>query len=75
MKCRLLFALLVVSVFTLTLSASARDVVLGRTPAYHDLSALARTLRSHGGRYEEMVPLVFSKPLNASYAARAAADI
>jgi hypothetical protein len=28
MKCRLLFALLVVSVFTLTLSASARDVVV-----------------------------------------------
>ncbi len=53
---------------------SGRDVVLGRTPAYHDLGALAGALRSHGGRYEEMVPLVFSEPLNAAYAARAAAD-
>jgi len=55
--------------------ASGRDVVLGRTPAYHDLSALAGALRSHGGRYEEMVPLLFSEPLNASYAARAAGDV
>jgi phosphonoacetate hydrolase len=55
--------------------ASARDVVLGRTPAYHDLTALAGALRSHGGRYEEMVPLVFSEPLNTAYAARAAGDV
>lgn len=55
--------------------ASGRDVVLGRTPAYHDLSALAGALRSHGGRYEEMVPLLFSEPLNASYAALAASDV
>jgi phosphonoacetate hydrolase len=55
--------------------ASARDVVLGRTPDYHDLGALAGALRSHGGRYEEMVPLVFSEPLNAEYAARARGDV
>jgi phosphonoacetate hydrolase len=55
--------------------ASARNVVLGRTPAYHDLTALAGALRSHGGRYEEMVPLVFSEPLNAAYASRAAGDV
>jgi phosphonoacetate hydrolase len=55
--------------------ASARDVVLGRTPAYHDLTALAGALRSHGGRYEEMVPLLFSELLNAPYAARAAGDV
>jgi phosphonoacetate hydrolase len=55
--------------------ASARNVVLGRTPGYHDLTALAGALRSHGGRYEEMVPLIFSKPLNADYAARAAGDV
>jgi phosphonoacetate hydrolase len=55
--------------------ASARDVTLGRTPAYHDLSALAGALRSHGGRYEEMVPLIFSEPLNANYTARAAGDV
>lgn len=55
--------------------ASARNVVLGRTPAYHDLSALAGALRSHGGRYEEMVPLVFSEPLSTAYATRAAGDV
>ena len=31
-------------------------------------------LRSHGGRYEEMVPLVISEPLKPQYASRAAAD-
>ncbi len=53
---------------------SGRDVVLGRTPEYHDLKALRGGLRSHGGRYEEMVPFLFSKPLNRNYAAKAAAD-
>ncbi|HSH16167.1 MAG TPA: phosphonoacetate hydrolase, partial [Verrucomicrobiae bacterium] len=54
--------------------ASGRDVVIGRTPEHHDLSELHGGLRSHGGRYEEMVPLVFSKPLNAVYAGRASGD-
>ena len=53
---------------------SGRDVVLGRTPEYHDLKAIEGGLRSHGGRYEEMVPFVFSRPLKPEYAARAAAD-
>lgn len=53
---------------------SGRDVVLGRTPADHDLSALEGALRSHGGRYEEMVPFIFSEPLTKAFAARAAAD-
>lgn len=55
--------------------ASARDVVLGRTPAWHDLGALAGPLRSHGGRYEEMVPLLFSAPLKPEHARRAQADV
>ena len=55
--------------------ASARDVVLGRTPAYHDLKALHGGLRSHGGRYEEMVPLLFSEPLRGAHAARALGDV
>ncbi len=55
--------------------ASARDVVLGRTPADHDLSKLAGALRSHGGRYEEMVPLIFSEPLNDEYAGWVAGDV
>src|SRR5260221_2787243 len=53
---------------------SRRDVVLGRTPEHHDLSVLEGGLRSHGGRYEEMVPLIISEPLNPEYSARAAAD-
>jgi phosphonoacetate hydrolase len=53
---------------------SGRDVVLGRTPADHDLSLLSGGLRSHGGRYEEMVPMVLSEPLNAHYARKAAGD-
>ena len=53
---------------------SGRDVVIGRTPAYHDLKAIEGGLRSHGGRYEEMVPFVFSAPLKPAYAARALGD-
>ncbi len=53
---------------------SGRDVVVGRRPKYHDLSALDGTLRSHGGRYEEMVPMVISHPLNAIYKMKAAGD-
>lgn len=54
--------------------ASGRDVVLGRTPEHHDLSKLHGGLRSHGGRYEEMVPFIFSHPLNEAYVRRAAGD-
>jgi phosphonoacetate hydrolase len=53
---------------------SGRDVVVGRKPQYHDLSALDGTLRSHGGRYEEMVPMIISHPLNAAYRMKAAGD-
>lgn len=53
---------------------STRDYVLGRTPAHHDLSQLEETLRSHGGRYEEMVPLVLSEPLNETYYRKSQGD-
>ena len=53
---------------------SRRDVVLGRTPADHDLSELEAGLRSHGGRYEEMVPFVISHPLNPEYRVKAGGD-
>lgn len=53
---------------------SAKDVVLGRRPQYHDLSALDGTLRSHGGRYEEMVSMIISHPLNDQYKMKAAGD-
>ena len=53
---------------------SGRDVVVGRRPQYHDLSALDGTLRSHGGRYEEMVPMVLSHSLNETYKMKASGD-
>lgn len=53
---------------------SGRNVVLGRTPAYHDLKAIEGGLRSHGGRYEEMVPFVLSEPLTPTYRSRAQGD-
>lgn len=53
---------------------SGKDVVVGRRPQYHDLSALDGTLRSHGGRYEEMVSMIISHPLNQAYAVKAARD-
>lgn len=52
----------------------ARDVVLGKSPEHHDLSVLHGRLRSHGGRYEEMVPLVVSHPLNETYRLKANGD-
>ncbi len=53
---------------------SGRDVVVGRKREYHDLSVLDGTLRSHGGRYEEMVPMLISHPLNPEYSRRASGD-
>lgn len=53
---------------------SARNVVLGRTKAHHDLTALESPLRSHGGRYEEMVPLLLSEALTQEYMSRALGD-
>ena len=53
---------------------SGRDVVIGKTPADHDLTLLEGGLRSHGGRYEEMVPFVFSHRLSNEYLARARCD-
>ncbi len=54
---------------------SGRNVVLGRTPAHHDLSQLDAPLRSHGGRYEEMVPIFTSLPLNGDYQSRVQGDV
>jgi len=51
-----------------------RDFVLGKTAADHDLSVLEGGLRSHGGRYEEMVPMLLSHPLSPAYKAKALGD-
>lgn len=53
---------------------SGRDWVLGKTPDQHDLSVLKGGLRSHGGRYEEMVPMVLSVPLSGDYVRKAEGD-
>ena len=42
---------------------SGRTTVLGHREEMHDLTAVQSGLRSHGGRYEEMVPLLISQPL------------
>jgi phosphonoacetate hydrolase len=54
---------------------SGRDVVLGRTREWHDFSAIKEGLRSHGGRYEEMVPFFCSAPLKPEYRGRAQGDL
>lgn len=51
-----------------------RDVALGRTERDHDLSLLNGKLRTHGGRYEEMVPLVISEALTPQYITLAQGD-
>ena len=54
---------------------SGRDVALGTRPEEHDLAAVASGLRSHGGRYEEMVPFLVSEPLGPIHARRAQGDL
>jgi len=44
-----------------------QHTVLGRTPAYHDLAAVASGLRSHGGLHEATVPMILNRPLAAAY--------
>ncbi|KVC91593.1 phosphonoacetate hydrolase [Burkholderia ubonensis] len=50
---------------------SRQDVVLGTRRSRHDLSGLDVPLRSHGGLSEQIVPLVFSRPVDADAAGRA----
>jgi phosphonoacetate hydrolase len=48
------------------------NTVLGATSAEHDLSALAgHRLRSHGGRGEQTVPFLLSRPVSTTYRDRA----
>ena len=46
----------------LSVAADARTA-LGKSAAKHDLSVLAGPLRSHGGRHEQIVPIIVSHPL------------
>jgi phosphonoacetate hydrolase len=48
--------------------ASDARTALGTSAARHDLSVLTGPLRSHGGRHEQIVPILVSHPLEARYA-------
>lgn len=55
--------------------ASDARTALGKSAAKHDLSVLAGPLRSHGGRHEQIVPIVVSHPLSPMYAGRHQAGV
>jgi hypothetical protein len=40
------------------------ETALGKSPAKHDLSGLAGGPRSHGGRHEQIVPLIVSEAVS-----------
>jgi phosphonoacetate hydrolase len=56
----------------LSVTADAETAV-GKSRAKHDLSALGAGLRSHGGRHEQLVPIILSRPLREPYRTRHAA--
>ncbi len=49
--------------------ASDARTALGKSRAQHDLSLVESGLRSHGGRHEQIVPILVSHPLSERYAA------
>jgi phosphonoacetate hydrolase len=49
--------------------AADASTALGKSRATHDLSLVATGLRSHGGRHEQIVPIIVSHPLTDRYAA------
>lgn len=54
---------------------AAADIALGSREADHDLSTLHGALRSHGGRHEQPVPLITSRPVTGPLATRFRAGI
>jgi phosphonoacetate hydrolase len=58
----------------LSITADARTA-LGKSRAKHDLSGLGDGLRSHGGRHEQLVPIVVSRPLGDEYRVRHVAGV
>ncbi|MCC7426792.1 MAG: phosphonoacetate hydrolase [Alphaproteobacteria bacterium] len=48
---------------------SARHMTVGTSAAAHDLSGLDAPLRSHGGLTEQIVPMIFNRPLAVPLAA------
>jgi phosphonoacetate hydrolase len=58
----------------LSITADAATA-LGKSRAKHELSGLGDGLRSHGGRHEQLVPIVVSRPLADEYRVRHAAGV
>ncbi|OZM79435.1 alkaline phosphatase family protein [Pseudonocardia sp. MH-G8] len=54
---------------------AAAHVALGARERDHDLSGLHAALRSHGGRHEQPVPLITSRPVSGPLAARYRAGV
>jgi len=50
--------------------AADAHTALGASRAKHDLALVENNLRSHGGRHEQIVPIIVSHPLSDRYAAR-----
>ena len=55
--------------------AADAQTALGKSLAKHDLSGISSGLRSHGGRHEQIVPIIVSQPLTEAYAARHVAGV
>jgi phosphonoacetate hydrolase len=55
--------------------ASDAQTALGKSLRKHDLSGIESGLRSHGGRHEQIVPIIISRPLTPTFAARHAAGV
>lgn len=58
----------------LSVTADAHTA-LGKSAAKHDLSGIKDGLRSHGGRHEQRVPIIVSRPLQPEYQKRHAAGV
>jgi phosphonoacetate hydrolase len=55
--------------------AADAQTALGKSAAKHDLSAVGDGLRSHGGRHEQRVPIIVSRPLRPEYQKRHQAGV
>ena len=58
----------------LSITADA-DTAVGKSAAKHDLTGIQSGLRSHGGRHEQIVPIIISRPLREPYATDHAAGV
>ena len=62
------------TLLTILCQLANRSIVAANVSSPSFFRAIEGGLRSHGGRYEEMVPFIFSEPLKPDYAVKAAGD-